>query len=59
MSEIENLDYIRNNGIKKFIEKENKKWISNKGILCYMIRNITNIWLYRGRSPSRSPSRLN
>lgn len=34
MSEIENLNYIRNNGIKKFIEKENKKWISNQGILC-------------------------
>jgi len=34
MSEIENLNFIRENGIKKFIEEEHKKWISNKGILC-------------------------
>ena len=34
MSEIENLEYIRDKGIKKFIEKESEKWISQKGILC-------------------------
>ena len=34
MSEIENLEYIKNNGLKKFIERERKKWISNKGIFC-------------------------
>ena len=34
MSEIENLEYIRDNGIKKFIEAENKRWVSGKGILC-------------------------
>jgi len=34
MSEIENLIYIRDNGIKKFIEKEFKRWVSDKGILC-------------------------
>jgi hypothetical protein len=34
MSEIDNLEYIRDNGIKKFIEAENRKWVSGKGILC-------------------------
>jgi hypothetical protein len=34
MSEIENLNYIRENGVEKFIEKENKKWVSEQGILC-------------------------
>lgn len=34
MSEIENLKYIKDNGIKKFLEKERIRWISNKGILC-------------------------
>lgn len=34
MSEIDNLEYIRDNGIKKFIAAENKRWISGKGILC-------------------------
>lgn len=34
MSEIENLKYIRENGIKKFIEKEHKRWVSDKGIFC-------------------------
>jgi hypothetical protein len=34
MSEIENLLYIKANGIKKFIAAENKKWLSNKGTLC-------------------------
>jgi len=34
MSEIENLEYIKGNGIKKFIKKELKRWVSKKGILC-------------------------
>ncbi len=34
MSEIENLNFIKTKGIKKFIQKENKKWISKKGVLC-------------------------
>jgi hypothetical protein len=34
MSEIENLTYIRDCGIKKFIQNESEKWISEKGILC-------------------------
>jgi hypothetical protein len=34
MSEIENLLYIKTNGIKKFLERETRKWISDKGILC-------------------------
>ena len=34
MSEIENLKYIKDNGIKKFLEKERIRWISDKGILC-------------------------
>lgn len=34
MSEIENLEYIKDNGIKAFVEKENKKWVSDKGTLC-------------------------
>ena len=34
MSEIENLKYIRDKGIEKFLEQERKKWISEKGVLC-------------------------
>jgi len=34
MSEIENLEYIRDKGMKKFLEKESRKWISKKGIFC-------------------------
>jgi len=34
MSEIENLEYIRDEGIEKFLEKERKRWISEKGVLC-------------------------
>jgi len=34
MSEIENLEFIRDNGIRKFLERERKKYISDKGILC-------------------------
>jgi hypothetical protein len=34
MSEIENLVSIRNNGIKRFIEGEYKRWVLDEGILC-------------------------
>jgi hypothetical protein len=34
MSEIENLNYIKANGIKKFIERERKRWVSAKGVFC-------------------------
>ncbi len=34
MSEIENLNYIRDHGIKLFIEEEHKRWVSKQGILC-------------------------
>jgi hypothetical protein len=34
MSEIANLKYVRDNGMEKFIEKERKRWISGKGVLC-------------------------
>ncbi|MCL5795091.1 MAG: DUF3795 domain-containing protein [Patescibacteria group bacterium] len=34
MSEIDNLKYIRDNGIENFLKKENKKWISDQGIFC-------------------------
>ncbi len=34
MSEIENLTYIRDNGMKKFVEEEHRKWVFDKGILC-------------------------
>lgn len=34
MSEIENLEYIRNYGIRKFTSRERQKWISKKGIFC-------------------------
>ena len=34
MSEIENLVAIRDQGIRRFVEEESRKWISDKGILC-------------------------
>ena len=34
MSEIDNLEYIGKNGINKFLQNEERKWISEKGILC-------------------------
>jgi hypothetical protein len=39
MSQIENLEYIRRNGINKFLKNEVKKWVSEKGILCVHDRN--------------------
>lgn len=34
MSQIENLNYIKKHGIEKFLEKEEKRWLSAKGIYC-------------------------
>lgn len=34
MSEIENLEFIRDNGIEAFLEKEEKKWVNEEGTLC-------------------------
>ncbi len=34
MSEIENLEFIRKNGIRNFVEAERKRWLSPRGILC-------------------------
>lgn len=34
MSEIENLENIRDNGIDEFVKSERKKWQSEKGIFC-------------------------
>ena len=34
MSEIENLEYIRKNGMNKFLKNETKRWINEKGLFC-------------------------
>ena len=34
MSEIENLEAIRKNGIRKFVASERSRWITDQGILC-------------------------
>jgi hypothetical protein len=34
ISEIENLKYIRDNGMNKFLKNENINWVSDKGVLC-------------------------
>ncbi len=34
MSVIENLEFIRDNGIEKFLEKEQNTYITDAGILC-------------------------
>jgi hypothetical protein len=34
MSEIENLEYIRDNGIRKFVARECARWLSDQGVLC-------------------------
>jgi hypothetical protein len=42
MSEIINLEYIRDNGIKKFLENERERWICKRASSAYMIENIIN-----------------
>lgn len=39
MSEIENLIFIRDSGIEKFVEKENKRWVTEEGIYCVHDKN--------------------
>jgi len=34
MSEIENLEFIRDKGMDEFIKNERKRWISSQGIFC-------------------------
>ncbi len=34
MSEIENLENIKKNGIEKFVIGEEKRWVNSKGTLC-------------------------
>lgn len=34
MSMIENLDFIKRNGIKKFLRREERKWTKNGKVLC-------------------------
>ena len=34
MSMIENLEFIKKKGIRKFIKKEEKRWVSKDGITC-------------------------
>jgi hypothetical protein len=34
MSEIENLEFIREYGIRKFVAREREIWISEKGVFC-------------------------
>jgi hypothetical protein len=34
MSEIENLEHIRDNGMRSFLAKERKRWISDRGVFC-------------------------
>jgi hypothetical protein len=43
MSEIENLKYIRDNGITRFVEEEHKKWVSDRGVLCVHDRKYYKI----------------
>jgi hypothetical protein len=34
MSEIENLEFIREKGINEFVKSERKRWQSTKGTFC-------------------------
>ena len=43
MSEIENLECIRDNGIDKFIDRQEKKYISSRGIFCVHDKEIHQI----------------
>jgi hypothetical protein len=40
MSEIENLEYIRDNGLDSFIEKEYRRWVTDAGVLCVHDKKI-------------------
>jgi hypothetical protein len=34
MSQVENLEFIRDKGIREFVAAERKRWISEKGVFC-------------------------
>ncbi|HTY52562.1 MAG TPA: hypothetical protein VMB35_05160 [Methanomicrobiales archaeon] len=34
MSEIDNLLFIRDRGLEKFLEEERGRWVSDAGVLC-------------------------
>jgi hypothetical protein len=40
MSEIENLKFIRDHGIREFLVEESRKWVRKEGILCVHDRQI-------------------
>ena len=40
MSMLENLYYIRDNGIEKFLENEEARWVSEKGVSCVHDKKI-------------------
>jgi len=40
MSMIENLQFIKENGIEKFLDDQASKYISNQGVLCVHDKNI-------------------
>ncbi len=40
MSEIENLECIRDHGLDRFLENEHARWVSEKGVLCVHDRKL-------------------
>ena len=42
-SEIENLEYIRDKGLREFIEKEHTRWVCTEGVLCVHDKNYYKI----------------
>ncbi len=51
MSEIENLEYIRDHGMEKFLETEHARWVSDEGVLCVHNKRYYRI---RGDDSDRS-----
>ncbi|HUO97972.1 MAG TPA: DUF3795 domain-containing protein [Rhizomicrobium sp.] len=52
MSEIENLEFVRDHGIRAFIAHEQRRWVSPEGILCVHDRQ-------RYFAESARPARVN
>jgi hypothetical protein len=52
MSEIENLECIRDRGLEAFLEEERGKWVSDRGVLCVHDRKR-----YPGRTGDGAPAR--
>lgn len=42
MSEIANLEYIRDNGINAFVEQQRKKYVSGKGVFCVHDKSVVS-----------------